>query len=88
MLSAAFSPLTLLVGHQEEHPTCKNCVDVIICLEWGADCLHMVQLMPLPSQTPSSVTPFKSRLLAYPGCPGKEANGCSSVFSVIALVVR
>ena len=25
-------------------------VDVVICLEWGADCLHVVQLMPLPSQ--------------------------------------
>ena len=25
---------------------------VVICLEWGADCLHMVQLMPLPSPNP------------------------------------
>ena len=25
-------------------------VGVVICLERGADCLHMVQLMPLPSQ--------------------------------------
>ena len=25
---------------------------VVICLEWGADCLHMVQLMPLPSPSP------------------------------------
>jgi len=23
---------------------------MVICLEQGADCLHMVQLMPLPSQ--------------------------------------
>jgi len=27
-------------------------VGVVICLECGADCLHMVQLMPLPSQNP------------------------------------
>ena len=28
-------------------------VGVVICLDWGAGCLHMVQLMPLPSQIPS-----------------------------------
>jgi len=27
-------------------------VAVVICLERGADCLHMVQLMPLPSIKP------------------------------------
>ena len=31
-----------------------------ICLERGADCLHIVQLMPLPSA--SSLASFKSRL--------------------------
>ena len=36
---------------------------MVICLKRGADCLHMVQLMPLPSQTPSSLVPFKSRLV-------------------------
>jgi len=36
-------------------------VGMVICLERGADCLHMVQLMPLPS--PSSLTSFKSRLV-------------------------
>ena len=36
---------------------------MVICLEQGADCLHMVQLMPLPSQTPSSLAAFKSRLV-------------------------
>jgi len=48
--------LTLLVGCQEEHPNCKKIewwgVGVVICLEQGANCLHMVQLMPLPSQNP------------------------------------
>jgi len=36
---------------------------VVICLEQGADCLHMVQLMPLHSKTPSSIVSFKSRLV-------------------------
>jgi len=32
--SCAFSALTLLVGHQEEHLTCKKLRDeVVICLE-------------------------------------------------------
>jgi len=49
----SFSALTLLVGQQAEHPACKNWV--MRC--WygylsGADCLHMVQLMPLPSRNP------------------------------------
>jgi len=54
-------------------------VGVAIWLERDADCLHMVQLMPLPSPNPtmSSViyiqTGFTFLLLAYPGCPGKEA---------------
>jgi len=38
-------------------------VDVVICLERGADCLHMAQLMPLHPQTPSSLASFKSRLV-------------------------
>ena len=38
-------------------------VNVVVYLERGADCLHTVQLMPLPSQTPSSLASFKSRLV-------------------------
>jgi len=56
---SAFSALTLLVGRQQEHPACKNWVmwcwcgaGVVICREWGADYLRMVQLMSLPSQNP------------------------------------
>jgi len=49
--SIAFSALTLLVGQQEKHPTCKKQewwgAGVVVWLEQGAD-LHMVQLMPLP----------------------------------------
>jgi len=51
---------------------------MVICVEQGADCLHMVQLMALHPKPPPSFASFKSRLvfelmLAYPGCPGKEA---------------
>jgi len=41
----------LLIGRQEGHPACKTewwGSGVVICLEQGADDLHMVQLMPLP----------------------------------------
>ena len=58
--------MALLVGRQEEYPACKNewrGVGVVISLEQGADCLRMVQLMPLPSQNPSSLASFKSRLV-------------------------
>ena len=37
---------------------------MVICLERGADCLHMVQLMPLLSKTPSSLASCKSRLVS------------------------
>jgi len=63
------------------------------CLDRGADCLHMVHLMPLHPKTPSSLTSFKSRLvvvtflvLAYPGLqlpPEKRPlNWCSSSSSI------
>ena len=38
---------------------------MVICLERGADCLHMVQLMPLQPKTPSSLASFKSRLVLH-----------------------
>jgi len=38
-------------------------VGVVIYLEQRADCLHMVQLMPLHPKTPSSLASFKSRLV-------------------------
>jgi len=49
----AFNAMTMLVGRQEGHPACKNWGEVrywsgYICLELGANDLHMVQLMPLP----------------------------------------
>jgi len=56
--------IATLVGRQEEHPTCKNrVIGVVICLERGADCLHMVQLMPMHPETISSLASFKFRLV-------------------------
>ena len=36
---------------------------MVICLKRGADCLHMVQMMPLHPKTPSYLASFKSRLV-------------------------
>ena len=41
----------------------KGGVYVVICLKRGADCLHMVQMMPLHPKTPSYLASFKSRLV-------------------------
>ena len=52
---------------------------MVVCLERGADCLHMVQLMPLPSQNPITSCliyiqiGFTFLVPAEPGCLGKEA---------------
>ena len=40
---------------------------MVICLERGADCLHMVQLMPLHPQTASSLASFTWRLVYLSG---------------------
>jgi len=51
----AFSALVLLVWPQEESTRPVKIerwgVGVVICLERGADCLHMVELMPLHPKT-------------------------------------
>jgi len=53
----------LLVGCQEGHPACKKTdwwgAGMVIYLEWGANCLHMTQLMLLPL----SLASVKSRLV-------------------------
>ena len=36
---------------------------MVICQERGADCLHMVQLMPVLPKTQSSLASVKSRLV-------------------------
>jgi len=38
---------------------------MVVCLERGANDLHMVQLLPLPP--PSSLTPVKSRMVYLSG---------------------
>ena len=45
---------------------------MLSCLERGANCLHMFQLMPLyPTVSLASLQSFL--VPAYPGCPGKDA---------------
>ena len=39
------------------------CAGVVICLQQDADCLHMVQLMPLHSKTSSSLASFQYKLV-------------------------
>ena len=61
--------------------------------ERGADCLHMVQLMPLHPETPSSLASFKSRLV-LPFCyrltqvvlEKRPLNGCGSSSSVFVSI--
>ena len=43
-------------------------VGVITCLEQGSGCLHMVQPMLLPFQTPLSLALFESRLVFTTRC--------------------
>ena len=56
-------------------------VDVVICLARGADCLHMVQLMPLPSRNAivscliSVQAGFTFLVPAYRGCQGSKGKG-------------
>ena len=77
----AFSALMLLVGHQEEHPVCKNWV-MRCCYSFlsGARCRLFAYG---PADATASQNPIVSCLIeiqtaftflvpAYPGCPGKE----------------
>ena len=73
------SALTLLVGRQEGHLSCKKqeCwgAGVVVCLVRGAD-LHMSQLMPLPltvSCFSRIQIGFTFLVPAHLGSPGKRA---------------
>ena len=49
---------------------------MVICLDQGADDLHIVQLMPLPPRHPCFIKiqiGLTFLVMAYPGYPGKEA---------------
>jgi len=66
---------------------------VVICLEQGADCLHMVQLMRLHPKTPSPLASLKSRLVLHFWCrlthfvlEKRPLNGCSSSSSCCFLL--
>ena len=61
---------------------------MVICLERGADFLHVVQLMPLHPKTPSSLASFNFRLvlafwywLTQVVLEKRLLNGCSSCIS-------
>jgi len=67
---------------------------VVIGLQRGTDCLHMVQLTPLHPKTPSSLAPFKSRLvlsfwyrLTQVILEKPPLNGCSSSISRSKVIV-
>jgi len=60
----------------------------------GADCLHMVQLMPLHPRTLSSLASFKSRLflpfwyrLTQVALEERQLNGCSVIVIVVVVAV-
>jgi len=48
----AFTASTVLVWHREEHLVCKKiewwCAGIVICLQRGANDLHIIPMMPLP----------------------------------------
>ena len=82
----AFSALTLLVGHQEERPACKNWVMRCWCgylsgarcrlFAYGpADATAKIATVPKSHHLLPYFNPhwFHLLVLAYPGCPGKEA---------------
>ena len=65
---------------------------MVIRVEQGVGCLHMVQLMPQNPKTPLSLASFKSRLVLPLWCrltqvvPEKRPlNGCSS--SVVVVII-
>ena len=71
--------MTLLVGRQEGHPTCRRTelwgAGVVVCLDRDAD-LHKAQLMQLPltvSCFSKIQIGFTFLILADPGLPGKRA---------------
>jgi len=77
----AFSALTLFVGWWG--------VGVVICLEWGADCLHMVELIPLSPKVSPCLASFKIQTVFTFPLPflyqltqvvleKRPLNGCSS----------
>jgi len=66
------SALTLLVGRQEGHTACKMCDEVLVWLSvWSK--VHMMPLPPIIYCFIKIEIGLTFLMLAYPGCPGKEA---------------
>jgi len=68
---------------------------VVICLERGADCLCVIQLMPLHPENPPSLASFISRLvlpflywLTHVVLEKRSLNGCSSSSSIVVRTRR
>jgi len=81
-LRIAFSALTLMVWHQEEHPACKSKIEewwgagVVVYLKQGANDLHMVQrcqCQPIISCFIKIQDGLTFLVPAYPRCPRKDA---------------
>ena len=74
LFKCAFSALTLLTGHQEEHLACTNWCGYLSWVRWN--CLHIVQLMPLlpkPYHLLPLFNPGWFYLSGLPRLSGKEA---------------
>jgi len=73
-----FSALTLFVGRQEGHPTCKKLSGRVLAWlsVWSKVLTHMAQLMPLPLTVSCSSkirTGFTFLVPAHPGSLGQGA---------------
>jgi len=66
----AFSALTLLAGHQEEDPACKNSMNEVTARlsVWSKVQIICIIISPIKIQIGLTFL-----VLAYPDCPGKEA---------------
>ena len=58
---------------------------MVICLVRGADCFHIVQLMPLHPRNPSSLASYKSRLVVLKKRPLKRCGVVLVVEVVLAV---
>ena len=85
------SALTLLVRWQEEHLVHKKLewcgAGMVICLERGANDLHMFLLMPLPPHHLCFWKILKNLMPAYLGCPEKRPWKGVIVYSLMKQLV-
>jgi len=62
-ISSAFSALTLLVGHQEEHPACKKLSDAVGVLVWLSVWSEVQMFAYGPADATASPKPIMSCLI-------------------------